>query len=304
MKIVAAIRSGRIVPKKPQPTSAQLYNIWSDADLERADHPMHMPAPKLKLPTHAESYNPPAEYLFTEDEKKEWEEADPSDRKTDYIPQKFDSLRKVPGFGNFVQQRFERCLDLYLAPRMRKKKPKFDPDELEPKLPSPSELRPFPTTCAVTYPHPGGVRVRCISVDPEGRWVVTGADDGIVRLWECRVGRMQSSWAIGRLAKGETTPIQGVEWCPVKGRNFFVVVTCVWFSRSNSLLTGLPLCTVRTKSRSSHHSIYSAQNKPIQPVPILTAHSPHHRLLKRNPHANGLNLLLRNKKSASCSHWI
>ena len=88
---------------------------------------MHMPAPKLKLPTHAESYNPPAEYLFTEDEKREWQEADASDRKTDYIPQKFDSLRKVPGYSDFVQQRFERCLDLYLAPRMRKKKPKVIP---------------------------------------------------------------------------------------------------------------------------------------------------------------------------------
>ena len=31
-------------------------------------HGMHIPAPKVKLPGHAESYNPPPEYLPTEDE--------------------------------------------------------------------------------------------------------------------------------------------------------------------------------------------------------------------------------------------
>ena len=29
---------------------------------------MHIPAPRLKLPGHAESYNPPPEYLPTQDE--------------------------------------------------------------------------------------------------------------------------------------------------------------------------------------------------------------------------------------------
>lgn len=34
---------------------------------------MHFPAPKVALPGHAESYNPPAEYLFDDEELKKWE---------------------------------------------------------------------------------------------------------------------------------------------------------------------------------------------------------------------------------------
>lgn len=48
------------------------------------------------MPTHAESYNPSDEYLFDEKEKQEWLEEDEYDRKINYIPQKFEALRKVP----------------------------------------------------------------------------------------------------------------------------------------------------------------------------------------------------------------
>lgn len=34
---------------------------------------MHFAAPKVGLPGHAESYNPPAEYLFDEDELRKYE---------------------------------------------------------------------------------------------------------------------------------------------------------------------------------------------------------------------------------------
>lgn len=33
---------------------------------------MHIPAPKMPLPGHAESYRPPKEYLLTEEEEKQW----------------------------------------------------------------------------------------------------------------------------------------------------------------------------------------------------------------------------------------
>jgi ribosome biogenesis protein ERB1 len=71
------------------------------------------------LPGHEESYNPPPEYLFTEKEKKEWERATAEGhrRKLPFIPQKYSALRKVPAWPQFIQERFERCLDLYLAPR-------------------------------------------------------------------------------------------------------------------------------------------------------------------------------------------
>lgn len=34
---------------------------------------MHIPAPKMPLPGHAESYRPPKEYLLTEEEQQQWE---------------------------------------------------------------------------------------------------------------------------------------------------------------------------------------------------------------------------------------
>ena len=33
---------------------------------------------------------------------------------------RYGSLREVPAYPNFIQERFERCLDLYLCPRQRK----------------------------------------------------------------------------------------------------------------------------------------------------------------------------------------
>lgn len=237
MKVVRAIRAGRITPGvKKEQEKPQFYNIWSNEDQALdINHPMHMPAPKMKLPGHEESYNPPAEYLFTEEEKKEWEETEPSDRKLDFIPQKYDSLRKVPGYNNFVQERFSRCLDLYLAPRSLKRKPKIlegvtKPEDLLPQLPDPSQLKPFPTFCAVVYEHPNNVRVRCISVDPTGSWVLTGAEDGVLRLWECRRGKCLMSWKINPAG-----PVLGVEWCPDKEKLLFAAVS------EGKLVIGSPL---------------------------------------------------------------
>lgn len=232
MKIVKAIRQGRIVPRKPSATERpEFYALWTDADEPAIDHPMNMPAPKMALPGHAESYNPPAEYLFTPEERKAWEEAEPEDRKLNFVPNKFANLRTVPGYADFVQQRFSRLLDLYLAPRSVRRqrvKPEHvaDPETLAPKLPNPNELKPFPTTSSVTYPHPGGVRTRSVSVDPEGQWVATGADDGEVRLWELRTGRCQASWRVGGTAQ-HRSPVYDVAFCPERGRLLLAAARCV-----------------------------------------------------------------------------
>ncbi|KAF9965816.1 Ribosome biogenesis protein erb1 [Mortierella alpina] len=114
MKIVRAIREGRIVPRKSGyvPPKPKYYNLWNDSeDKPREEHVMHITAPKMKLPTHDESYNPPAEYLPTEEESKEWNDLDKEDRPKNYLPQKYNALRNVPGYGQFIQERFDRCLD-------------------------------------------------------------------------------------------------------------------------------------------------------------------------------------------------
>lgn len=210
MKIVRAIREGRIVPNKPAVEKPKVYGIWSNDDVENPPHAMYMPAPQLPPPKTVESYNPPEEYLFDDEERKQWEQQEKEDRKIDFMPQKHDALRHVPGYENFVQERFERCLDLYLAPRTRKIKLNIDPESLVPKLPSPKELRPFPISCAVQYRHPANSRVRCVSVDARGEWVASGSEDGIVRVWDLGNGREVWRWNL----KGG--PVQAVEWSPNK----------------------------------------------------------------------------------------
>ena len=64
------------------------------------------------------SYNPPPEYLPTEEEKKQWLETEAEERDKDYLPQGYGSLRKVPAYDKFVKERFERCLDLCKCPNM------------------------------------------------------------------------------------------------------------------------------------------------------------------------------------------
>ncbi|GFF53396.1 ribosome biogenesis protein erb1 [Aspergillus lentulus] len=215
MKIVKAIREGRILPFKPPTEEDQeddtviKYDLWAD-EAERKDHPMHIPAPKLPPPGYEESYHPPPEYLPSQKERKAWEEADPEDRDREFLPNDFASLRRVPGYENFVKEKFERCLDLYLAPRVRRSKLNIDPESLLPKLPSPEELKPFPTACATVFRGHKG-RVRTLAVDPSGLWLATGGDDGTVRVWELLTGRQLWSAKLS-----EEDPVNVVRWRPGK----------------------------------------------------------------------------------------
>lgn len=215
MKIVRAIRQGRIVPNKPKTSSAQpqFYSIW---DEEPSSQTAPLPAPKVRLPTNAESYNPPEEYLPTDEERKQWEETDKEDRERDFLPQKYSSLRLVPGYDQFIQERFSRQLDLYLAPRVQRTKLRIDPNSLIPKLPSPSSLKPFPTYASLRVPHAS--RTRCVSVSPDGVWVASADDSGKVHLWEAQVGKAIKSWKF----KGK---VGSVEWCPRTDVSFLVVGT-------------------------------------------------------------------------------
>ena len=210
MKIVRAIREGRIMPYKTPSEEEEEerevnYDLWANEAPTRSDH---IPAPKLPPPGYEESYHPPAEYLPDKDEQKTWDEQDEEDRDKDFLPTNHDALRKVPGYDKFVKEKFERCLDLYLAPRVRRSKLQIDPDSLLPKLPSPEELRPFPTVCATLFRGHEG-RVRSLAIDPSGIWLASGGDDGSLRVWELLTGRQ--IWSV-RLEKGEAVNV--VRWRP------------------------------------------------------------------------------------------
>lgn len=68
--MVHAIKMGWIKPRRPQDPTPSFYDLWAQEDPNAVlgRHKMHVPAPKLALPGHAESYNPPPEYLPTEEE--------------------------------------------------------------------------------------------------------------------------------------------------------------------------------------------------------------------------------------------
>jgi ribosome biogenesis protein ERB1 len=213
MKIVRAIREGRILPYKPpeeekeEDEGIQNYDIWANEET-RPDHVMHLPAPKLPPPGFDESYHPPPEYLPDQKEKKAWGKADEEDREREFLPTDHDSLRKVPGYDRFVKEKFERCLDLYLAPRVRHTKLNIDPESLLPKLPNPDELKPFPShQVAIYVGHKG--RVRSLAIDPSGRYLATGGDDGTVRLWTLHPPRQE--W-MAHL--GSEEPVNVVRWRP------------------------------------------------------------------------------------------
>ncbi len=79
--------------KPPKKSEDDAYDIWGTAAEDEskarlARRAAHIPAPKSALPTHAESYNPPAEYLFTEAEEKRWRESEPHQRRLDFLPKK------------------------------------------------------------------------------------------------------------------------------------------------------------------------------------------------------------------------
>ncbi|VDM57640.1 unnamed protein product [Angiostrongylus costaricensis] len=206
-----------------QKEEKKVYDLWAAENLidhktksELARMRMHMPAPKMPLPTHAESYNPPEEYLFDEDEKRKWEQAEPEDRSIPFMPRKYHSLRKVPQYDKFITERFERCLDLYLAPRKIKMKLQVDPSDLLPDLPNPNDLRPFPTTLAF-YMHGHIGQVRSISVEPDyGELLASGGEDGTVRIWMIGAGRCLKTYKVGG-------PVTCVAFCPVSSKTLVVV---------------------------------------------------------------------------------
>lgn len=206
-KIVKAIRKGWIKPKKKK-VKKEFYMLW---ETDNNAEPMrriydHISAPKRSLPGHAESYNPPEEYLFDKREREQWKRSKPSQRKLQIMPSKYSALRHVPAYDKYTEERFRRCLDLYLCPRARKMKLLIEPDDLLPKLPSPRDLQPFPTTQSLVYKGHTEM-VRTISVETKGQYLVSGSDDFTVKIWEVATGRCIRTIPVGGI-------VRSVSWCP------------------------------------------------------------------------------------------
>ncbi|XP_076926481.1 ribosome biogenesis protein BOP1 homolog [Bidens hawaiensis] len=205
VKYIRAIRKGLITFDKPK-EQPRFYNLWGD-ETEQSGHGLsYIPAPKAKLPGHEESYNPSLEYIPTQEEINAYQLMFEEDRPK-FIPKRFTSLRSVPAYEKSVRETFDRCLDLYLCPRARKKRINIDPESLKPKLPSRKDLKPYPTTCYLEYKgHTGPVVSVC--TDPSGQHIASGSHDGTVRIWEVETGRCIKIWELGE-------PVQHVAWNPL-----------------------------------------------------------------------------------------
>ncbi|CAH6722771.1 ribosome biogenesis protein Erb1p [[Candida] jaroonii] len=225
MKIVKAIRDGRIKLGKDvkEEEEEPQFDLW-DQDDEINDHVMNLRAPKLLPPTHEQSYNPPEEYLLTEKEVEDLKNNEDIDDLKKIIPQKYNSLRKVPGYQQGLRENFERSLDLYLAPRVRHNKLNIDPESLIPDLPSPKDLNPFPIKLSTTYEGHIG-RIRTVSIHPSGLWVATGGDDKTVRVWEILTGREMWKIDLKKCDIDDEDVVDNVEWNPDNEIGLLAIVT-------------------------------------------------------------------------------
>ncbi|ODM96933.1 Ribosome biogenesis protein BOP1 [Orchesella cincta] len=218
-KMVHAIKMGWMKPKPKPSTEPNFYMLWESddkADEMRRVHD-HIPAPKVRLPSNAESYNPPSEYLFDEKEMKDWDSKDdePWKRRYNFIPQKYKSLREVPAYDNYTRERFQRCLDLYLCPRAKKMRLTIKAEDLVPQLPNPKDLQPFPTICSMIFKGHSHM-VRSITLEPHGQFFASGSEDGTVKVWEIATGRCMKTFEFGCV-------IRWVEWCPNKSLSLLAV---------------------------------------------------------------------------------
>lgn len=212
--LVRAIKNGWLkshsekMKERNENRPPEFHLLWDeegDAPIRRITN--HIPARPMPLPGHAESYNPPEEYLFNEDEEKEWDEGDASTRKMDFKPHKYSSMRVIPQYENYILERYQRCLDLFMVPRKKNKYAGLNmkSSELLPELPKLSDLKPFPSKTLIHYPHD---RVRCISVCPRGLWLAMGDKAGTIAIYDVMSARCVVSYHVG-------SRVHSIQWNPV-----------------------------------------------------------------------------------------
>eukprot|EP00850_Spirogloea_muscicola_P002471 SM000009S23600 [mRNA] locus=s9:1013105:1019315:+ [translate_table: standard] len=261
VKLVRAMRKGWLKLDKPK-EKPKIYLLWGDdlkAAQKAANGLTYIPAPKPKLPGHEESYNPPVEYLPTEEEVKSYQLMYEEDRPS-FVPEKIDAFRKIPAYADFIKERFERCLDLYLCPRTRKTRININPESLIPKLPKPRDLRPFPTTEYLEYRgHTGAV---CsISTDPGGEYFASGSHDGTVRLWEIQTARCRHVWDFG------DAKVNNIAWCPNRQTPLLAVAM-----EKVVLLVGSGTGTVSEQATATALLQYTSQPKSLTSGKLGSTH--------------------------------
>ncbi|KAG9135484.1 hypothetical protein Leryth_007236 [Lithospermum erythrorhizon] len=262
VQYVRAIRKGLIKLDEKPKEEPRFYQLWGDdSSAPERQGLTYIPPPKTKLPGHDESYNPSPEYIPTQEEINSYQLMFEEDRPK-FIPKRFTSLRSVPAYEKAVNETFDRCLDLYLCPRARKKRINIDPESLKPKLPSHKDLRPYPTTCYLEYRGHNGP-VLSISTDSTGQWIASGsklpvlavASGANVYILNTRLGNGEEQKVIEDLLHVRTLPEPDdsgnniasiLSWEPdvkhsgVRLKHFKTVASVEWHRKGDYLASLMP----------------------------------------------------------------
>jgi ribosome biogenesis protein ERB1 len=99
----------------------------------------------------------------------------------------------------------------------RKKMNVTDPNTLIPELPSPNDLKPFPTSISIEYKFHKSC-VRSISVSACGRYLASGDEDHNVIVWDIKSSRVLRKY------KFPNAVIDCIEWCPSETNSLLAVV--------------------------------------------------------------------------------
>ena len=120
-------------------------------------------------------------------------------------------------YENLIKENFERCLDLYMCPRLFKKKVNVsDPSKLIPELPSPGDLKPFPQQISIDF-HFHTSCVRAIAVSPNGQWLASGDEDSNLVIWSVITSK------VVRKYKLPNKVVDKIMWNPVEDVNILAV---------------------------------------------------------------------------------
>ncbi|PAA91211.1 hypothetical protein BOX15_Mlig030552g1, partial [Macrostomum lignano] len=205
----------------------RFYDIWDrqagDEDEAIRRKLPYIRPPKKAPPTHYESYNPPEEYLFDDEELEKWRNQEDYERRVDFVPTKYAALRRVPAYPGYTSELYERCQDLHLAARVVRHRVSMDPEDLLPKLPAPRDLRPFPHLRVLQYlawpeeaqdsqqPLP----ITACSVDPSGQWFAASGAGGRLAVFELTTG--YRAWS-AQLESASEGGLVSAAWNPCADR--------------------------------------------------------------------------------------
>lgn len=176
-KIVYAMKMGwfklpapYVKPDPIQDFFNTAYDTWASANNDIDKRIPTLAPPKLNLPTHVDSFNPPPEYM---------DEPKPAPK----------NLRGLQNDGRLLKDNFERLMSLYLAPRVQKKKIHMRPEDLIEELPNLEEMRPYPTKVAINI-DTKSENLISLSFSANDAYFVVADDFGNVRVYHTLTSRL------------------------------------------------------------------------------------------------------------------